>query len=35
LADELKGIEEDSSVAAEESKSRIVKILEQHYTAPA
>jgi hypothetical protein len=35
LANELKAIEEDTSVTAEESKSKIVKILEQHYTAPA
>jgi hydroxymethylpyrimidine pyrophosphatase-like HAD family hydrolase len=35
LANELRAVEEDDSLPAEESKSRIVKNLEQHYTSPA
>jgi hypothetical protein len=35
LAEELQAIETDAALSARESRGRIIKALEQHYTAPA
>lgn len=35
LANEIRDVEDGNSVSMQDSKERIIKILEQHYTAPA